>query len=295
MTSKCIVYILSGDPDQTRLIQTGFIDPFFELRVADIDIPDDLNIPGLSRSKTAEWYRLNWVLKEFEATSFSHLLVVKDTIVGNTEASTNADIIDATMNSSDFHICYCARWWDDCEVHTDKKSIANKTTMIAKTHSVSGTHALLISRRGMRMLTGKEPMKNGKMFDLQHPVGEQLKMDIINDHIDASVIVPSLFSFDITKAKTIDDYKKLAECRIPTHNEKTVNVVEPGGTHEANTKIMTNTNDSMGWVLWFLVAIFLLLVCYIAITGLRQYIKTSAAKTVEEADISMKEVDNIEN
>jgi hypothetical protein len=284
------VYILSGNPDQTRLLQTRFNDPFFELKVAQIDVPDDLPLGGLSRSKAAEWYRFNWVLKDFESSVYSHVLVVKDNIVGNSDASTYADIIDATINATDFHVCFCARFWDNCEVHTDKKSIANRTTMIAKTHGVSGTHALLVSRKGMKMFMGKEPMNNGKMFDLQHTMGEQLKIEIMNENLDAIVIVPSLFSFDITKAKTVDDYKKLAECQIPSQNEKISTVIEPSSAPNASVKIIPSTNESMSWVLWFLVAIFILLVCYISIAGLRQYIKSSNENKAE-VDVVMQAVD----
>jgi hypothetical protein len=286
MTSKCAVYILSGNPDQTRLLQTRFQDPFFDLKVYQIEVPEDFSLGDVSRKKANEWYRFSWVLRDFDSSTFTHVLIIKDNIVGNSDSSTYAEIIEATMNGTDFDICYCARWWDNCEVHTDKKSIANRTTLIAKTHGVSGTGALLVSRHGARILLGKETMKNGKTFDLTMPLGEQLKTEIMNENINATVIVPSLFSFDITKAKTVDDYKKLAECQIPSINNKSSTVIEPG-TADASVKIMTTTNSNMSWVLWFLVAIFILLVCYISISALRQYIKSSSYK--REVDSSLKD------
>lgn len=272
MTNKVAVYILSANPDKTRLAQTLFSDDLFDLKVVQIDVPDKFTYGDLSRSKAAEWYRFLWVLKDSKENKVSYTLIVKDTIVGNSDAATNAEIIDATIKAGGFHICYCAKWWDQCSLHTNQKSIANKTTMIAKTHGVSGTQALLISPTGRDILMSQTTMNNGHMFNLRQPLGDQLREDIIAGNIDCNVIVPSLFTFDITQARTAEDYKKLSECQLEEAQQSAV--LEPARIQEANTKIIaTSDTSNVSWVMWFLVAIFVLLFCYLCILGLRQILQ----------------------
>jgi len=272
MSNKVVVYILSDKPEKTELIKTLFDDDLFDINRVEIEVPTEFTIPNLTRSKIAEWYRFLYILKDSKEKNYSYILIVKDTIVGNSDGTTNAEIIDTTIKAGGFHICYCAKWWDQCNLHTNQKSIANRTTIIAKTHGVSGTHALLISPTGRDILIGKLPMNKGLYFNLKQPLGDQLREDIISGNLDCNVIVPSLFSFDITQARSSDDYKKLSECQIEDNLNSAV--IEPARIQEANTKIITASDtSSVSWVLWFIFAIFIMLFCFLCILGLKQFLK----------------------
>ena len=89
-------------------------------------------------------------------------------------------------------------------------------------------------------------MKNGSFFEMnvKTNLGYNLNQEILKNNINAICLVPNLISYDVTEAKSNDDYKKSVECDTPNNNNG------------------TSTSSASSWLWTILIIIIILIVIW---------------------------------
>jgi len=218
--SQIPVYILSHDSNSPRAnqVQSLFFHPLFLVNIVSISPPPGLQeTPTLSLGDALEAYRISWCLNHArEKYPDKYVIIVKDTSVSSASADTIAEIISAAVTAKDWQVCYLCRWRDQCNLYSDKRPIEGTSSLLVKTKSPHGTQAIMFSPSGREIILGHAPMKNSQTFTpITKPFEVQLNEAIANDWIDATCIVPNLIEYDITAAKSPDDYLKTHDCVPP--------------------------------------------------------------------------------
>lgn len=242
--SPVVVYILTSDAEsqRTNKVRSLFDNGLFIVRISTISPPKN----GSSSKSQLEAYRYQWCLENArQQYPDKHVLIVKDTSVSNSSPERIADIVSSALVAGGWDVFYLCRWLDRCNLYSEKRPISGMTTLLAKTVSPHGTQALLFSPRGRDIVLGKETMSNGEKFSLQgKSLGSQLNDAIAKGHISAQCTVPNLIEYDVTTAKSSDDYHKLSEC------DTTI-----GKSH-------LQQNSGFGWIWLIIVLVIVVLIVW---------------------------------
>ena len=153
-----VVYILSDDPTSSKVqkLKKLFGHPMFIVNALSPTCQD-------SRSELdCEYNRCVAALNDsHHNSSTDYTIIVKDSSISMASPELMADVINTTINSGDFDICYLCKWADRCDLYTNKIPINNTSALIVKTQSGSGVQALLFAPSGRVIILRNKPMKNG--------------------------------------------------------------------------------------------------------------------------------------
>ena len=195
------VYILSESSRtrRTQVTREMFNDPMFTANIVTTDTPKDLHIENIPHKKAEEIYRVRRLLEYSKSQNDKDIIIIKDTSVTKSSPESIAEAIRSILETEDrADITYLSSWLDDCENLTNKRYIANKTSVVAKSTSPNGIQALLISSQGREILLGERTMKNGSLFGISNePLSKNLTRAIEAGDITADVIIPSIFEYDV--------------------------------------------------------------------------------------------------
>ena len=262
---KISVFILQDHHHHSFIERCGklFNDPLFDVTVLD-DSPvkaEQKSVPTssfpsfspfttkMTERDQREIKQVQTVLKQArEKYPSRYLIIVKDTTVSNASPETIASIVKSVIKSGTFDLAYLSKWSDRCSMYTDKKILDNGVTVVVKTQSPLGVQAILFSPNGRDRVSSGKFMKNGKIFRLEKPLGNQLNDEIFNGNLEAFCVVPNLMHFDITHATSYADYQKMTECEIPKTRQ-----------FDATGMSTSSNRSSAWWLLFFLVLIIIIM------------------------------------
>jgi hypothetical protein len=224
------VYII---PDITRnkrgQTESLFTNPYFIVNKEVFSPPIGLQpTANMTVDDQIEAWNMQQALKSArEKYPNSPVLVIKDTSVSNTSSDKIASIIESVerVPNALYDLCYINRFNDQCQLYT-RKIIIDKTTTLVSTQSPHGVQAIIYTPNGRDIVLGLKPMKNGKLFIIDHPLGSQLNAMIFQSNISASCIIPNLIEYNVIDAISNTDYSKVQECSMVfTPSQTNVNTV----------------------------------------------------------------------
>jgi len=197
---EVVVYLLTANPDspRTQRVRGLFDHPTFSVEIVTIEA---------SGSGSSDTNRINWCLSHAKQDHpQSPIIIIKDTSVSNANPDGIADIVSSALSSGNWDICYLCRWQDRCDLLTEKRSIDNRTTLIARTQYPQGFQAVLITPKGRDLLLNLKPVKS---------ITSEIESQVQSGKIHAICVIPSLVSFDQTAISSNSEYYRLQECRTP--------------------------------------------------------------------------------
>ena len=214
------VYVLTDDASSTRveIVKSLFSDPLFTTHVITIQPPIGATATSsMTLDDVVEGYRFAFCLDNAKKTyPNSYVAIIKDNSVSNVAPNTMAEIISSAVKAGPWDLFYLCKWQDRCDLYTDKKSIINKSTLIATTQSPNGTQAIVFSPDGRDIILGHKQGRNGVNFSpINQPLSNQLNKHIFEGNLKATCTSPNLLDFDITTATNNQDYMKSQECADP--------------------------------------------------------------------------------
>jgi hypothetical protein len=204
---------MSNDPKskRTALVRAMFTNCMFDPHVSTIDCPDEL--PDADRDS----FMIRAILDYSANEDDNDFIVIKDNSVSSCTPDGIADIVKAIVdpkNEERAHITYLSMRNENCALLTKKRFIANKTTIIARAVSPEGFQAMLITKTGRELLRSNLPMLDGTRFDKKIAITTSLTQSVASKSIDADIIFPSLFTFDVANSNMSErDISKIFPCR----------------------------------------------------------------------------------
>lgn len=213
MASQVLVYIWvsNGSTDKASLLSSLFEDPIFQTKIIDASVPSGVD---------PDVYRLNFCLKDAtngsSATSYSAMLVIKDTSITSADALTVKTVVDNIISGSPYHVAYLASWLDDCSSYANVRSIPGTLMGVANTTLARGTQALLFSPKGVVAIQNQTLSSvDGTLSGL-----------VSSGNFVAQVTLPALFQVDPTTVPADATYKTWA-CEKTGNN---ISYYQPPGT-----------------------------------------------------------------
>jgi hypothetical protein len=217
------VYILSNNACSSRIkhLKKLFYSSLFEVNIFDSLPPAGLNVNNTNNEQMIEAYQVHWILEDASKRyPDNSVIIIKETSVSVSDSQTIARIIRNANTKKGWDLCYLCKWLDRCDLYRDMENVHKTTASIARTFSPFGIQALMFSPHGRDIVLGKLPMNNGKIININDPLGVVLNKEINDNNINATTVVPNLFEYDVSLARTTGDLAKLSECRIPPDTTK---------------------------------------------------------------------------
>jgi hypothetical protein len=247
-----IVYILTDNPksDRVKTVKNIFSNSIFTVSIVSV-LPADEKKEGSTEIKyidneiNIEYHRVMASLNDaYMHYKDNYCIVVKDTTISGTDAKTISEVASLMESKNNADIVYLCKWNDKCNLYTNKEQVMSTGSMMVKTQSPNGIQCTMFSPNGRNIVLGKKNMKNKQKFQLHKErdkdIGYALNIEILNNNIDASCMVPNLVDFDPTAAKCDKDYNKSKECE------------------DINSNNTSSTGTSSFW--WIIIVILIIII-----------------------------------
>lgn len=246
--SKVIVYILETDKKEKSCFLKNF---FEESSLFKVIIVPYKKLKG----ETEECAIYKILNKSYQKYKNNYCILVKNTSVTNSSIDIVDNIVSKaislnetpTNKSSIWNLCYLCKWLDRCDLYVPQGKI-DGIVKIVKTMSPFGLQTIMFSPTGRDMIIGKTKMLNDMYFMVDNDTVEnldtQLNLDIGEENINATCIIPNLFEYNVLLAEG-DGVLKLSECRIE---------IETNSDDESET-------DTFIPLFWFIAIAVLIILC----------------------------------
>lgn len=279
---QIVVYILSPDPNSQRTaqVQSLFDDKRFHINIANISPPADLQSSNnwSTNSDKLETYRVKWCLHHAQQHHpTNYIIISKDTSISSVPSDVIADQVSSIIHNKSqnseykFDLFYLCKWLDRCDLYTGVKPIEGTSSLVMQTYSPRGFQCIMLSPRGRDVVLGQAPMTNGKYFSPNEgkSLASHLNDAIMNRNIQAFCIHPNLIDYDITAAKSQDDYRKLSECQFDNKKNYQEDIGSNSGSNFNNgLSSILGLGSSSTYSIWVFIAVIIILILIIwAVTG----------------------------
>nr|QBK89556.1 MAG: glycosyltransferase family 25 [Pithovirus LCPAC001] len=225
---KVEVYISTAEPESLRVkdLSVLFKSSLFNVHIT--TIPNSSVV--LNSNFDIESYRLFELLKK--SPKKSYVLILKDNSI-TTSSSHNLDtIVKSIITENNWDLCYLSFWLDRCDLygrnHFNPIKIPGINSYLTKSSSPNGIQALMFSPNGKNIALGIIKMRNGQFFTPHSSASNSFRENIEKGAINALVVLPTVFSYDILQSKSVSDLAKLSMCRRPNVVVNSTNI--PGTT-----------------------------------------------------------------
>ena len=252
------VFILKDEEDENvDFLKKLFNSSIFSF-VVDVIVPKPIGIPEssvMSEEEIYKNYEYQWCFRNMK-NKLNSVLILRSTSLTNANEETISRFINELNRCKDnFDLFYLCRWKDECQKITDIREIENIGIKIGRTYSPSGLQAVYFSPSGRNILLGILPMRNDKYFSMDIPLEAKLIQEIQSGNIISYCTIGNLFSYDLTKALSNEDYSRTQEC---------INICKEENKNKTGNTAYYN-------YLWVVIILIIIIICVIAILSMKKY------------------------
>lgn len=254
------VYIIKNSPEEKSELSQLFGSSIFNINEVVVPRPIGAEPTKLMTLEDIyEAYQYQWCLmkaknKMIKDKQVNGVLVIKSSSITNANGDLIGRFINELNNCNDmFDIFYLCRWKDDCQKITDIKEIIN--VKIGRTYAPSGLQSIYFSPRGVDVFLGNITMRNNHLFNINIPLERKFRQEIAEGNIIALCTIGNIFSYDLTKATSNDDYTKTHEC---------------GSISNYCRQDKINRNSAFYNYLWVIIILIIIIVAVIVILATRK-------------------------
>lgn len=231
-----VVYLLTSDPrsKRSRNLHQVFSDSIFDFHAISSNSKD-----GQDDDKAMK-VSLQHAQKHYPGKS---IIILKDSSKSVLNSWEMARAAVEINNKGNWDFCYLCTWMDVCEKYVNFHRLPGTSIDMVRSYSPEGFQAVMISPHGQRRLSSYfsgEYKKSVEQFLSEH---------ITKENFVAYRTLPNLINYDISLAKTEDDFRKANSCKLtPAKNKKGKGyLVTPTG------------NVSTGMSLWIFVIVVIII------------------------------------
>lgn len=260
------VYILKNSNDENiSELKKLFVSSIFSVNEVIVPKPIGLEATKLMTMEDIyDAYQFQWCLAKTKEknsknkkTAPNSVLIVKSSSTTNANGDLIARLVNELNNRNDkFELFYLCGWKDECQKITDIEEIASTNIKIGRTYYPSGLQAIYFSPSGVDVILGNAAMRNNHNFNINIPLEQKLRYEILEGNIVAWCAIGNIFNYDLTKATSNSDYSKTHECDILKSRCESV---------DKCTKSSAFYN-----YIWVIAILIIIIICVIVILSIRK-------------------------